>query len=122
MKAKAKLANYTLVLNPTGAFDHVSVVDLFEALGPLPQWLDEGLGAGEPAQEALISRYVYYTGEFNLPDEATFDQDGTFHYPEDDAQAPLATAQLTEETVHFYQHAFVAIIQKDGATFMTRMD
>lgn len=91
-----------------------------EALGLLPEMLSEYDPA--PARQQFHEHYSHGGGWD--PFEG-FRFDPTTHaikYPGDPAHKPLARATLRDETIYFYEHSWVAIVQLDGAFEIARMD
>lgn len=43
-------------------------------------------------------------------------------YPDDPQFHPLATTKVRDETLYFYNHAILAIVQPDGSFAVTRVD
>jgi hypothetical protein len=91
-----------------------------EWLGLLPHWLDEK--DPRPAWKQIHDNYRHGGGwdkfegfEFN---PKTF----SIKYPGDPLMRPLARAQLRDETILFYDHAWVGIMQKDGSFEIARID
>ena len=86
-------------------------------------WLFAGkeVDVTKRAKDILIDSYAYYMGDMDIT-TSTFDMDGTYHYPEDPPMYPLVRVKYEDETVYFYPHAFVASIQSDGTTWMSRFD
>jgi len=91
-----------------------------EALGFLPSFLNES--DPRPAKEQIHSNYQHGGGwrpfkgfEFN---PKTF----SLKYPGDPTFRPLARMQLRNETILFYDYAWVGIMQKDGSFEVARID
>ena len=106
-------------IDPLGKFP-ASPNAIMEAAGLLPHWLNEGVSKGEPAKDALISRYQFYMGPMTGGEIIA---NGSYRFPDDPDLYPIVKADLTEEVVYFYQHAIVGIVNKTtGEQFVTRMD
>lgn len=108
-----------LQIDPHGKFP-ASPNAILEACGLLPHWLLEGLQNGEPAKDALISRYQFYFGPMEggkiLPD-------GRYEYPDDPYLYPLVKVEHGDEIIYFYQYAIVGVINtQTGEQWITRMD
>lgn len=90
----------------------------FDMLGYIPGWLHEA--DPRPAKEQIGSNYISGWHPF---EGFVFDPvKQTLKYPEDPAYTPLAKAQLRDETIIFYQHAWVAIVQPDNSFEVARID
>jgi hypothetical protein len=89
-----------------------------EHLGYIPSFLK--LEDERPAKEQFQERYWPgwhpFTG-FKM-DPKTYE----LRYPGDPAYKPLASTMLRDEKVLVYNHAWVAIVQKDGSYEIARMD
>jgi len=120
---------YQYEIDPTGHFtDHISNPDqlmfansnLFEACGFIPEWVINDRDHDDlNIKDMLETHYPY--GMFEM-DKSVVDPDGTYHYPQDPDMFPLIKMKRGEETLYQYQHGIVAIVQKDGSSFVTRMD
>lgn len=90
-----------------------------EMLGFIPTFLSER--DPRPAAEQFDDAYRHgggwhpFEGFKMLPD-------GSLKYPGDPAYQILAQAKLRDETISIYEHAWVAIVQKDGSFQVSRMD
>lgn len=88
-------------------------------LGFLPSFLDDNNPA--PARDQLDANYQH-GGGWRPFDGFKMKTGGSLHYPGDPPLRPVATAQLRDETLYVYPHAWVAIVQPDGAYEVARMD
>jgi len=88
-----------------------------EHLGLIPGFLDEDDPA--PAKEQFNRHYIAGWGAFT---GFTFNKDNSISYPGDPTMPPLAMCQFRDELILFYDHAWVAIKQKDGSVEICRMD
>lgn len=93
-----------------------------EHLGLIPDMLSEL--DPRPAREQLDSGYQHGGGwrpfqGFTMSDEKNM---WWLLYPNDPPTRSLAYTKLRDETIVVYQHAWVAIIQKDGSFEVARMD
>ena len=88
-----------------------------EALGYIPNMLHEL--DPRPAKEQIDDNYVIGWHEFK---GFSMDKTGAITYPDDPTYHPLAMAKLRDETIYFYQHAWVAIVQLDGSYEIARLD
>lgn len=91
-----------------------------EHLGFLPLWLDDDDPRG--AAEQLDHHYMF--GGFKQHPIKGFKalKDMHLKYPGDPMLVPRAKAKLRDETVCFYDSAFVAVWQKDGSFVVARFD
>ena len=92
-------------------------------LGLIPQFIfaDDP----RPAAEQFNERYAHGGGWSSFgKGEWGMDDDGSYalKYPGDPRMYWIARAQLRDETILFYPHAWVAIVQADGAFEVSRMD
>lgn len=89
-----------------------------EQLGYLPGFLSED--DPRPAREQLDSNYQHGGGWRPLPG---WERNGwIITYPGDPPLKPFALTHLRDETIVFYPHAQVMIVQPDGAFEVARMD
>jgi hypothetical protein len=90
-----------------------------EMLGFIPYFLDED--DPRPAREQFDTAYHHgggwrpFAGFEMLPD-------GNLNYPGDPPVLVLAETKLRDETIRFYEHSWVAVIQPDGSYEISRMD
>lgn len=90
-----------------------------EMLGYIPGFLSEH--DPRPAREQLHTGYSHgggwepFVGFSMLPN-------GDMSYPGDPPTQLLAETQLRNETIRFYEHAWVAIVQPDGSFEVARLD
>ena len=75
-----------------------------------------------PAKEQFNERYVYGGWRPFGAGEWTLGEDNSLSYPGDPHMRPLASAKLRDETIVFYESAWVAIIQPDRSFEVCRMD
>jgi hypothetical protein len=91
-----------------------------EHLGMLVNWLDEADEKG--AKEQLDSHYPY-GGFSRYPIKGyTVVREKCLKYPGDPLMCPLASVQLRNETVCFYDCEIVAVFQPDGSFVAARFD
>ena len=101
------------ILDPRFSLDH---------LGALPYFFDDK--DPRPASAQLDANYAH-GGGFSPwgKDNWKFNPDTkVLKWPGDTAMRPLACAQLREETLIFYQHAILLILQPNGSFLVTRVD
>lgn len=88
-----------------------------EMLGFIPSFLSEE--DPRPARAQIAEKYVSgwhpIRGFSMLPN-------GDLYYPSDPPTMLLAEATLRNETIRFYEHAWVAVIQEDGSFEVARLD
>jgi hypothetical protein len=90
-----------------------------EILGYIPLMISEH--DPRPAREQFDANYQHgggwqpFSGFTMLPN-------GNLSYPGDPPTILIAKTQLREETINFYHHSWVAIIQPDGSFEIARMD
>jgi len=90
-----------------------------QAISIIPTFLAEA--DPRPAFEQFNERYI---GGWNprLPGKWRLDQNNYLHYPGDPLMVPIAAAQLRDELILVYPHAWVCIAQLDGSFSVARMD
>jgi len=88
-----------------------------EMLGLIPFFLDDQ--DPRPAREQFDSAYI---GGWHPFEGFTMLPDGNLSYPEDPPTQLLAETKLRNETIRFYHHSWVSIIQPDGTFEIARMD
>jgi hypothetical protein len=91
----------------------------FDSLGYVPDFLS--LGNPQPAREQIDGNYRHGGGWEPLPNW-TLQPDGKLKYPGDPPLSPLAETKLRDETIRFYNHSWVAIVQADGTYEVARVD
>jgi hypothetical protein len=90
-----------------------------EALGFIPSFVSDD--DPRPAREQLDTAYGHGGGWRAFPG-FTMLPDGNLKYPGDPPTVALAETYLRDETIRFYQHSWVAVIQPDGTFEVCRMD
>lgn len=88
-------------------------------LGYLPSFLNEA--DPRPAKEQFHTAYGHGGGWNSFPG-FTMLSSGDIQYPGDPPVPLLYETKLRDETIRFYLHAWVAIIQPDGSFEISRMD
>jgi len=109
-----------MTIDPLDKFEDLyNDEQIYNLLGTLPYWTINPDYLDKPLKEALDSQYGF--GLFEATGQ-TITKDGIYQYPEDPDLYPLIKIVRHDETFYQYQYAMVAIVQKDGNTFVTRMD
>lgn len=90
-----------------------------EELGLLPYWVLNDAYFHLPLREAMEDQYQFPLYEI---DGGEVDADGTFYYPDDPPLHPLIRIERLGEVFLQYHYGMVAFIDKDGQSFVTRMD
>ena len=101
--------------HPTWIMKHPQAT--LDMLGFIPLFLDTE--DERPAKVQLRENYGY--GWAPLPDFKML-PDGNLSYPGDPPVRLLAETKLRDETIRFYDCAWVAVIQPDGSFEASRMD
>jgi hypothetical protein len=103
-----------------------SILDKRDAdwLGLIPSFLSDE--DPRPAAAQFNERYVWggwqpFAG-FALRKDVALGKDHGLKYPGDPVMWPVAQAQLRDEIICVYPHAWVAIFQADGSFEVCRMD
>ena len=91
-----------------------------EHLGFIPDFVFEH--DPRSAKEQFNERYWPGWKPFNGFEMIDCDGNNTLVYPGDPPLPPMAEAWLRDEKIMFYEHSWVAIIQKDGSFEVCRMD
>jgi len=89
------------------------------ALGYIPSFLDAD--DPRPAAKQIDANYQHGGGWSPQPEFKLLDHN-SIKYPGDDPLVPLAKAKLRDETILFYRHSYVAIIQPDRTYEVARVD
>lgn len=89
-------------------------------MGYLPGFLSEN--DPRPAKEQIDSAYQHGGGWNPQPGWEYDPQLHAMRYPGDPVMFPLAEAHLRDETLLFYPHDYLLIVQKDGSFEMARVD
>jgi hypothetical protein len=75
-----------------------------------------------PVAEQLNDRYGHGGGWQPMPGFTLNPGTFTLKYPEDPPMKPLAMSTLRDEMLVFYPHAFLMILQSNGAFEVSRVD
>lgn len=102
--------------------DTMSREDIVYMLGIIPEWLSEQ--DPRPAREQLHSAYGHGGGWRPFEGFTMASKEDLYWllYPGDPPTRSLAYCMLRNEIVIVYEHAWVAIRQKDGSFEVCRMD
>ncbi len=111
----------TIEKNPLNHEQYNSVSDCvyYNTLGLIPDWLSNDNYSELTATKALSEQYVFGINEIK---ESIVTEDGIMKYPGDPDLYPIAKITRKEEVVYQYWYGIIAIIDKDGNSFVTRMD
>jgi len=108
-----------ITIDPLSKYNHLSQEEIFDTLGALPHWAINPDYLDVPLKEALDKQY-----NFGLYESSgqTITKEGIYQYPEDPDLYPLIKIQRKDEIFYQYRYAIIAIVQKDGSWFASRMD
>jgi hypothetical protein len=90
-----------------------------EHVGWIPAFLFEH--DPRPAKEQIDTNYQHGGGWHSMTG-FKMDKNNVLKYPEDPPMFPIADAWLRDEHILIYNHAWVAIVQKDGSFDVARID
>jgi hypothetical protein len=102
------------LLHPRMTMDHLGLISL---------WINDE--DPDPAWKQIDKNYQHGGGWNFASMSATFKVDPVTHvlkYPGDPPLRPRAQTKLRDELIVFYDHAIVAIFQKDGTYQIARID
>lgn len=102
-------------LDPFNAYEGAEPDALANACGLIPHFLDN---EEEKALDCFNRHYPFGTHELVGAEI----KDGAMLYPNDPPLYPYMEVAHGNEMVYIYPHAFVAIVQPDGSSYVTRMD
>lgn len=88
-------------------------------LGYIPAFLSEN--DPRPAKEQVDAAYSHGGGWQSFPG-FTMLPNGDMLYPGDPVTRCLFETRLRDETIRFYEHAWLAIVQPDGTFDVARID
>lgn len=118
--------NITVCLDPTESFTGVPTVNLINACGLIPAWIQEAAVIEEQYQPESLWDFVAECYGFpmtEMPEGSTVDADGTYRYPGDPALAPLIKWATDKEFIFMYQYAIMAFVSREtGKIRVTRVD
>jgi hypothetical protein len=96
-----------------------TVFDRRVDLGFLPGLINED--DPRPVKEQLDDTYRH-GGGWNPMGGWRLSEDRSLNYPNDPPMKPLAMTTLRHETLLFYPHAFLCVLQPDGSFEVSRVD
>jgi len=99
---------------------NMTIQQIDSTLGFLPNWLCNMDFLDFNAKDALERQYGF--GSLHKFEETKIDENGVWFYPGDPPMLPLSKVTRGEETIYQYLYGLVAIVDKDGNSFCTRMD
>lgn len=91
-----------------------------EHLGMIPSFLLTS--DPRPAAEQIDDRYRHGGGWTPVPKFRLAPDTGILSYPGDPPLVPIAMTKLREEVIYFYDHSWLAILQPDGSSEVSRLD
>lgn len=91
-----------------------------DMLGLLPAFIS--VRSPKSAKEQFNENYPFGGWQSSSPGTWIMEDDYTLLFPGDPPLEPLAKFQLRDETIVFYQSAFVAIVQLDKSFDVARID
>lgn len=92
----------------------------FDALGYIPDWISAD--SSEPVSKQINDRYGHGGGWRPFGGLTLNKSNNTLNFPGDPPMKPIAMAVLHGETILFYPHAWVLVLQKDGKFEASRID
>lgn len=105
--------------DPLNKFSEHSEYEIHNSLGFIPGWALNEEYLFKPLKEALDDQYGF--GLFEMKG-GEITKDGIYKYPRDPELYPLIKIIRHDEILYQYLYGIVAIVQKDGSSFVTRMD
>ena len=91
-----------------------------EHIGMVPMFLNDD--DPDPAAKQLDKHYQHGGGWRPFKGHTMNKKTGSLKYPGDPELHPIAYMKLRDEMVLMYDHAWVAILQRDGSFEVCRMD
>lgn len=111
---------FSIKIDPLGKYTDADDYYIRNSIGIIPHWTFDIEHIEMPVKEALDKQYGF--GLYEMGGKITEDGVYVSEYEEDPDLYPIAKMIRGEETVYCYQYAIVGIVQKDGSSFITRMD
>lgn len=106
-------------VDPLDKFHHMTDNEIYQTLGALPYWVINEQYMEIPLKEALDKQYGF--GLYKSTGQ-TIEKDGTYKFPGDPNLYPLIKIERKDEIFYQYLYGMVVFVNKDGTTFVTRMD
>jgi hypothetical protein len=97
-------------LHPRMTLDH---------LGYIPFWLNDRDPDGAARQ---IHKAYSHGGGWHSATGFELQEGGVLKYPGDPPLKPLAKTKLRDETIYFYDHSWVSVVQPNGSFDVARID
>lgn len=91
-----------------------------EYLGYLPSWLTSD--DSDSASQQIDKHYRHGGGWQPFKGFSMNPKTYTLTYPGDPPMSPLARARLRNETILFYDHSWIGVVQSDGSFEVARID
>lgn len=110
---------YTVKVDPTESFIHLSDQDVLDSLGLIPQIMFDSSNSRLNMWDALNAGYQHGGGLF--VGEGRIGKDLSYNFPGDPPLKPLAKYTRGEEVAYQYQYGLM-MVEKDGKLTPTRMD
>lgn len=98
----------------------IGVSRALDMLGLIPMMFTDAVQVS--VKEQINQNYRHGGGWQPMQGWRFTPETGVLSYTGDPPYRPIAKAQVGEETVYVYQHAWVCIVQKDGTFEVARMD
>lgn len=111
--------NIEFTVDPLFKFTDYTEEEILTSLGFLPEWVINSEYFDKPLVKALDEQYGYGLYESS---SGSVTEDGIFQYPNDPDMYPLIKIQRGDETFYQYLYGMVSIVQKDGSSYITRLD
>lgn len=108
-----------ITMDPHNRFPTVDKMDIYASFGYLPNWIETAEINGQTMRESLKENYCAPTIEI---DGGELTKDGVYKYPGDPDLYAHGKWELNGEICYIFKYAIVGIINKDGTTFVTRMN
>jgi len=104
---------------------HLATRSANSLMGFIPGWLSED--DPRPAKQQIHENYIHGGGWFPFNGFTMDPETKVLTYPGDEGEPdektyPLAEGKLRNETLVFYEHEWLAIIQPDGSFEIARID
>lgn len=111
---------YTAYLDPTQHFAEMSEAQIRECTGLVPYFVINPEYMDIPLRDALDKQYCASLYEFK---GCTISDDGVYSSNDGDPDLyPYLRIERGDELFFQYEYAICSIVQKDGSTFITRLD